>query len=476
MTTSFPSTISELAREIPVEASADVVIAGGGPAGLAAALGAARAGAKTILVERNGFLGGVATASLMTIFLDYRRHLHGVVAEFVDELVARGLAFAGRVINFDPEGFKEVALEKVVKSGITLRLYSWAVQPVVQDGTVKGIVVESKSGRGALLANVTVDCTGDADLAFRAGVPCVEGREKDGKMRPVSLVFRMGNIDFYRMAEFARQNPEQFQMDPNYQVLDMDRGVLRFSGFFDLAAEGRQRGELDPDCHYLRFEGVDLKRGISFVNSVRVYGVDGTDAASLTGAELQAREQMRKLVAFIHKYVPGCEQAWVIDTAPSLGVRETRRIRGEYVLTEEDIAAGKVYPDSVGSYWKHSGLLGVEIHSPDAGEMSDADPQRSKIHTGVCFQIPYGCYVPQGIDGLLVAGRSISQTHQADKFTRQMPCCMVMGQGAGVGAAVAARDKVPPRRVNVSEVQRLLTEQGVVIDAKPVTGEVLEFS
>ena len=456
------SAVLESSRQVPVVADVDVLVVGGGPAGLGAGLAAAREGASTLMVERNGFLGGVATAALMTIFLHHRERLSGVSREIVDALVRRKGGVAGKVINFDPEVFKEVALHLVDAAGVKLLLYSWAVSPIVHGGMIHGAIVENKSGRQALLAKTTIDCTGDADLAFKAGVPTVKGREADGKMRPISLIFRMGNIDFRALVAYARAHPEQFTRDPNFQVLDIEQGVVRISGFFDLVEEGRRLGELDKDCHYLRFEGVDVARGICFINNTRVYQVDGTNAWDLTKADLEARKQMRLLVDFIRKYVPGCQQAFVVDTAANLGVRETRRIRGAYVFDEADIVANRVFEDRVVQIYNHVVMPGVELINPDAGEGSAQDSHgRVILHEERSFFIPYRALVPQQVDGLLVAGRAISQTHEADKWTRSMPCCMQMGQAAGTAAAVAAANGVAARAVDVSRVQRRLADQGI---------------
>ncbi|MHB1413696.1 MAG: FAD-dependent oxidoreductase [Chloroflexota bacterium] len=456
------ASILEPGRELPIGAEADVLVVGGGPSGLGAAIAAAREGARTIQVERMGFLGGVATASLMTIFLNHRERLSGISREIVEELLRRKGGVAGRVINFDAETFKEVALDLVSEAGVNLLLYSWAVAPIVADGVMRGVVVENKSGRQALLAKTTIDCTGDADLAYQAGVPTVKGREDDGRMRPITLIFHMGRIDFHTLIEYARAHPDQFTPDPNFQVTDEEAGVIRISGFFDLVEQGRQRGELDKDCHYLRFEGVDLKKGICFVNSTRVYGVDGTNAWDLTKATIAARKQMNTLVDFLHKYVPGCQDAYVLDAAPSVGVRETRRIRGDYVFDEADIVANRVFEDRVVQMYSHIVVPGIELHSPDAGEGSAQDSHgRKHIRKEYSYFIPYRSLLPSKIEGLLVAGRAISQTHEADKWTRVMPCCMETGEAGGLAAAVASADGVSARNVNLARVQQKLAARGI---------------
>jgi hypothetical protein len=454
--------IEEPARRIPVVRDVDVLVAGGGPAGIGAAVGAARAGARTLLVERNGFLGGVATAALMTTWNVPSRCLSGTAREMVQRLLERGGAIdGGPTIPYDPETFKEVAEEACLEAGVELLYYTVLSAPLRGAGRVDGVIGENKSGRQALAARVTIDCTGDADVAAAAGVPCVKGREKDGKMRPLTILFRLGNVDIPRVVEYARQRPDQFTADPNFQLLDLERGIVRISGFFDLVAQARQRGELDKDCHYLRFEGVFPDRGTLFVNTTRVYGRDGTNAWDVTQASVEARKQMDQLLRFITRHVPGCERAFRIDASTNIGVRETRRIRGAHLLTEEDILADKTYPDTVLKVWRHHGP-GRSPHSPDGGEGAAWDPTyRTSTADLRSFEVPYGCLVPQDVDDLLVAGRIISQTHEADMWTRGMYCCMLMGQCAGAAAALAVRAGVAPRRLDVSALQQELSRQGL---------------
>jgi hypothetical protein len=457
--------VREPPSDVPVAAEADVLVAGGGPAGLGAAIAAAREGASTIMVERNSFLGGAATAYLLSKWSQHKRRLYGIAEELVDEMVRRKAAVIGSVINFDPEVFKKVALDFIEASGSRLLLYSWAVKPIVEANTTRGIFVENKSGRQAILAKTTIDCTGDADLACHAGVPFWKGRPSDGKMRPMTLIFRMGNIDFNQIIGYARQNPTQFSLDPNFQVNDIEHGVVRISGFFDLAEQARRSGEVYPDFHYLRLEGVDVERGICFVNSTRVYGVDGTNAWDITRAEIEARKQIEPVANFIRKYIPGCERAFILDTAANIGVRETRRIQGEYILTEEDIISGKAFPDRVVHGYSHLAAPGVEIHSPDRQEGSEQDLHgRVIIHQERSYFIPYRSLLPLKIDGLLIAGRCISQTREADKWTRNEVWCLAMGQAVGTAAAIAAADGISVRQVNVERLQDRLKSQGAPLD------------
>ncbi len=456
----MPEWIEEPARRIPVVRDVDVLVAGGGPAGIGAAIGAARAGARTLVVERNGFLGGVATATMMTTWNVPSRCLSGISRELFERLLARGGAIdGGPTIPYDPEVFKDVAEAACRDAGVELLYYTFTAGPLVDADTVQGAIVENKSGRQAITARVTIDCTGDADVAARAGVECVKGRENDGKMRPLTILFRLGNVDIPRVVAYARAHPDQFTADPNFQLLDVKNGIVRISGFFDLVAAARAAGELDTDCHYIRFEGVFPDRGTVFVNTTRVYGRDGTNAWDLTQASIEARRQMDQLLRFLVAKVPGCERAFRIDASNVIGVRETRRIRGEHLLTEEDILAGRTYADAILNVWRHHGA-GRSWHSPDGGEGAASDPTYRTLTTELQrFEIPYGSLVPSRIDGLLTAGRIISQTHEADMWTRGIYCCAMTGQCAGAAAALAARARCAPRSLPIQTLREDLQRQ-----------------
>jgi len=457
-------TITEPAREVPVAADVDVLVAGGGAAGLAAALTAAREGATTLLVERHSFLGGAATANFVHKLSQHRDVLYGVSAELIDELVRRRAAVVGRVINFDPEAYKGLTLELLHKAGVQLLFNTWAVAPVVEGKTLRGVFIENKSGRQALLAKTTIDCTGDGDIAHTAGVPSHKGQRSDGKMRPMVLLFHMGGIDFEPMVEYARSHPDQFSPDPNRNVTDLEHGVLRMWGFFGLVEEACRHGDLPSGFHSLELEGADVARGTCYVNGAEVFNVDGTNACDITRAEIAAREQIPVLSAFVRKYIPGCENAFAMDTATSIGVRETRHIEGEYELNEDDCAAGRRFDDRVVRLSTHLVAPGWEMHNPYGKEGATEDPYRTKVAPELKCFIPYRCMLPKEIDGLLVAGRAISQTHSADAWTRSQAWCIGMGQAAGTAAAFAARSGVNARSVDMKRLQERLRSQGVPLD------------
>jgi hypothetical protein len=448
--------VTEACRDIPVVHQAEVLVIGAGVAGTAAA----RTGARTLVVERGGFAGGTGTAGLMSLYTLPYEHVHGVCRDLVDAMAAEGGAVRGPVVPFDPESFKRVALAKFQDAGVSLLFYTWTVDAITADGRVRGVIVENKSGRQAILADVIVDASGDGDVAVAAGAQWVSGREDDGKMRPMSIVFRMGPVDIDAIAHYRAENPTEFSPDPGHNVLDPELCIVRLDGFFSVMRSGRDRGLVDANTHYLRLYGIAAGNGDLYVNSSRVYGVDGTDAADLTRAQAEAMAQNQALAAFLRAEIPGFADAQVRETAVGIGVRETRRIVGDYTLGIDDCDAGRRFPDAVATAIAHM-VPGVEIHSPDAGEGDVADPYVAGLVLPFReFSVPLGCLLPRGLDGIVVAGRCIATTHEADGWTRNQPVMMQIGEGAGAVAAMAALDGVLPRDVDIARVQGSLKQHG----------------
>ncbi len=450
-------------RSLPVAADVDVLVAGGGPAGFGAALAAARQGASTLLVERNAILGGTSTAGGMNVWNMHPDNMTGIAREVTLRLIDAGAAIAGPRVPFDAETLKHLELSLLEEAGADILTYTWVVEPLLVGDRIEGALVVNKSGLQAVRAKVVVDATGDADLAASAGAPVVRGREKDAKMRPMTVLFRLGGVDVPRLVAYAREHPEQFHADTEYQnILNLKSGLVRICGFFDVMEAARARGEIDGDLNYIRFEGVQVDRGIVTVNNSRVYDMDGTNGWDVSRGDIEARRQNRQLFAVIKNYLPGCENAYMLDSS-MLGVRETRRVRGKIVLTEEDILAHRTYPDTVAKIWR-ARAPGHDSHNPDGGEgtAADADHRTVRKHLD-WFEIPYGAFMPSGVEGLLVGGRILSQTHMADNWTRGQYCCMVTGQVAGTAGALAAASGVLPRNVDVRNLQEILTRSGVDI-------------
>ena len=452
-------TIVEPSRKIPVIDDVDVLVIGVGTAGSAAALAAARNGARTLAVDVGGYVGGTGSAALMCLYTIPYSKTYGICREFIDGMADRGGAVRGPVIPFDPESFKQVALEKLQQAGVRLLFYTWTVDTIVQGGVVKGVVIENKSGRQAILAKVVIDASGDGDVAAGAGAKFVLGRETDAKMRPMSVVFRMGPVDVTRIKAYRDAHPQDFSPDPGHNILDIEQKIVRLDGFFDIVRSANSRGVLDKNIHYLRLYGIAGETGNLYINTVRVYGVDGTKTEDLTRAQQESMRQIRQIAAFVKAEIPGFADAVILETAVMMGVRETRRILGDHVLGIEDCGSARRFRDVIMTAEAHM-VPGVEIHSPDGGEGAANDAYVAGIELPFNeFSVPYGSLLPSGLDGILVAGRCISTTHEADGWTRSQPMAMQIGQAAGTAAALSVRSNRPPRQVDIDALQRTLREQ-----------------
>jgi len=338
------------------------------------------------------------------------------------------------------------------------------VDAITSGDRVKGVVIENKSGRTAILSDVVIDTTGDGDIAARAGAPFVKGREQDGKMRPMTLLFRMGGLNVQEIIQYVKENPSEFSQDPHKNVLRPGKGFYRLLGFFSLIEEAKQNGKIDPALHYVRLECLSPDTGMTMINTTRVYDLDGTDAFDVTKGEVFARLQMMQLVEVFKKNFPGFKNSFLIDSAPMLGVRETRHILGDHVLTEKDVANKKLFDRRVARNAVRV-TPGLDVHSPDGMEGSKQDTRhRDFVDELFWHGIPYDCLLPAGIQGLLVGGRCISATHEADKWIRVQTCCMATGQAAGTAAALAVKQQVSPRKLDVSKLQNVLLSQEVVFD------------
>jgi hypothetical protein len=448
------------ARTAEVIAEPDVLVVGGGPAGLGAALGAAGAGAEVVLAERYGFLGGNATAALvmplMSCFTQRGRPMHvdltrllppdhgpgepvvaGAFRQFLKRLVEAGGAIVpseqtGFVVPFDPEVFKLVALDVLDEAGVKFLLHAFATE-VIGHHSPEGVVFATKSGPLVVKARAVVDCTGDGDIAARAGAAFEVGRESDELVQPMTLMFRIVEFERSAFAAYAKAHPDQW------------RGV---HGLWDLIAKARAAGELDLPREDVLFFGTPREHELS-VNSTRVTGVLGTDVWDLTYAEWQSRRQMRQIAAFLRRYVPGFEDAYVVQSGVHIGVRETRRIIGEYQLTAADVLEARKFDDVIAR-----GAYPIDIHSP-----TGSGTILQRLPAGEAYDIPLRCLLPQGIDRLVVAGRCISGTHEAHSSYRVMPIAMATGQAAGVCAALAARAGKSPRDLLAAQVQQELRRQ-----------------
>lgn len=430
--------IEEPKREIPVAWETQVLVLGAGPAGVAAAITAAREGARTILIEQTGDVGGIATAGLMS---HWTGNTEGGIYEEILDRSAEYMEREGHLFNggarqiINPERLKTVLLEMLVEAGAKLLLYTFVSDVVMEGNTMKGVIVESKSGRQAILADIVIDATGDGDAAAKAGVPCFKGRETDGKMQPASIMFKVAGVDVER-GVFPGGFEETFQIPAG-----------------DLQTLGRQYLP-EPAGHVLLYK--TTLPGVVTCNMTNCTGIDGTKAEDLTRATFVCREQMDRIVEFLRKVVPGFENCYLISSASLIGIRETRHFEGESTITEQDILEARVFDDWVVA----RASFNFDVHNLTGNGLDETGSQKTfKQKKG--YTIPYGCFVPKKVDGLYLAGRDISGTHMAHSNYRVMPICANMGQAVGIAAALCVKNKKLPRELKAAQVQERLLELGV---------------
>lgn len=458
--------ISEPARSIPVRKTVDVLVVGGGPSGIIAAQAAAEDGAKVLLIESRSFVGGNMTIGLPILgFLGQKGNqiIKGLPQRLIDRLKARSAASEHRpcplhmsLTLVEPESVKTVALEMLVESGVEVQFYTFCAGVVMEGDELKGVIVESKAGREAILAKVIIDCSGDADVAFKSGVPCDYGNEQQG-VQPPTLMFCLGGVDTEKLRLSIAEEPRTYLTDfiPAEYFGQNNQFVL--VGMRNLIKKAQDAGLTLATERTILITG--LRKGEVWVNMTRVSGVNGTDPDSLTYGEIEGRKQIYDIQQYLVEYVPGFENAYFLKTAPFLGIRETRRIRGQYTMTREDIMGCAHFDDAVAvaSY-------PLDIHHPQGGGCT-------LEWCGDCYDIPYGSLIPQKVKNLIVAGRCISTTHEAMSAIRVMAPCMAMGEAAGRAAKMALADGVQPADVDVRKLQRELIAKGAYLRT-PVTERV----
>jgi hypothetical protein len=440
-----------------------VLVVGSGAAGITAAISAARNGAETLLIENAGFLGGISATLPWLGFhdRDYRLIVKGLPLEFCRKLQALGAASdheldpkCASAISIDSHWWKILAMQLAREAGVRLMLHTQVVDTVRDGDRIAGVIVENKSGRQRIEADVTIDCSGDGDVAARGNVPWAKGRTGDGLVQAPTLVFKLAGVS--RPGFIAGcKNPEINYREwiAPYPELRakmtrrLDRmHVIICGGYAKLIEQARQAGEFEVP--QTRIVGVKLHQPDEFlVVMTRVLGLDPTNTASLTDAYARVYEQIPILVRFFKKWVPGFEQSRLGEIAPMLGVRESRRIMGDYVLNAEDLIAGRVFDDAVSM-----GAYHIDIHRP-AGTWVDS-------HNVRAYTIPLRSLIARDVEGLLMAGKCLSATHEAVASTRVIPICMGQGQAVGTVAALAVKKGIGVRAVSTSELQDTLAAQG----------------
>lgn len=444
-----------------------VLVIGGGPAGVCAAIASARMGVDTTIVERSGCLGGMATLGLVAPFMTSFdasgeiQCIRGLFDETVNRMVALGGAIHPREVRagtafsawitaghdhvtpFDAETLKLVLDRMCAEAGVKVLLHASFAGPVMKGDAVRGAVLLTRRGFEEVRADVVVDATGDGDVAAAAGVPFEFGNPETGRVQPATLFFRINCVDSRKLEADVMAHIHEFRKVDGVSYRALHWHVLK----------AEDAGEWD-----IARKSVNIYRGVRedewAVNCTRIAGVDSTDSDSLSAAEAEGRRQVRELMDFFHKYVPGCENAALMSSASTLGIRESRHIAGDYTLTADDLLGCKVPEDSI--------LLAsnsVDVH----GRNSNMSTEYRTISGGRWYGVPYRSLLPLGAEGLLLAGRCLSATSDAAGAVRVMPPCMAMGQAAGTAAALSVLGGLSPRNVDVSRLTERLVHDGVFL-------------
>jgi hypothetical protein len=448
-------TITEVSKVIPIVAETDVLVVGSGPAGLAAALSAAREGVSTMLVERYGCFGGVITQVGVESIAWYRYEgttdIEGIGIEFETRAVEMGAAqryIGSQSSAIDAEMFKYVADNLVTESGVVPLLHSLVVEPIMDSEKIIGIIFESKSGRQAILAKRIIDASGDADIAYRAGSPCYKVPKDE--MMGVTVMFSCAGVNKERFYEYVKQNPSTFgDWSQKWKIETTGKEKNLFSPYLDEPfTQAQKAGEIPSDFSIAGTWSTITDAGeATNLNMIYMTGYDSTDVWDLTQAEMRGREMAIYAIKALKKYLPGFEKSKLRNFGMTLGTRDSRKIIGRYSLTSHDVRNQARFEDSIGIF----------------PEFLDGYAVLALPTTGRYFQVPYGVMIPQKVQNLLVAGRSIAGDKISHAATRSMMCCTVTGQGAGVAAAISIKDGVGSSAVDINNVQKALKKQQVRI-------------
>jgi len=437
--------------------SYDVVVAGAGVTGVVASIAAAREGAKTLLVEGSGVIGGLITGGRMSKPTGPVEG--GIFREMIDRTEAKGGADSSTRVSFwgpytsifDPEVMQRVILELLEESRVEVLLHARIDDAIVEGRIVRGVGVHVKSGHKLVLAKAIVDASGDGDVAALAGAEFALGRASDGLTQPITSYVRVINVDVVRLAQYMRDHREDFTdlFLPETTAAPEEYAFTLFAtGFTKVIERARKEGFpwVIPKNHITVKTG--LLPGEININATRFHG-NALDERVLSEAEIAIRKQAYCVYDFLRQYVPGFEKALFLDVGSKIGVRETRRIVGDYTLTEADVRSEARFPDSIGV-----SKCAIDIHEP-AGERGLMES------VGAGYNIPFRCLLPRGLDQILVAGRCISVDHVAHGSTRNTPACALTGQAAGTAAALSAKTGTPVRGLDISTLQRRLREAGI---------------
>lgn len=447
------------------EKAYDIIIAGGGVSGCAAALAAARNGASVLVLEQNGYLGGTLTGCgvgpMMTFHAGDKPVIRGIMQEIVDALVSRGYSpghvpdtkqYTSTVTPFQAEGLKLILDEKLHEAGVQVLFHTFLGSVQREDSRITGLTVCNKDGLRSLSAKIYIDATGDGDIAAWAGAHMTKGRPEDGAAQPMTMNLKYCGVDTDRLRAYVLAHPDRFPK--LYPELISQSEAMDLEGFDAEFQEAKDAGALSIRRENVLMFGTG-RPGEYIINTTRIVEHDGTDALSLSDAERVGRAQCAELDGFLRRNVPGFENAVLEFTGPSVGIRGSRQLVGCYTLTAEDILSRRAFPDRIA----HSSYP-IDIHNPKG----EGTASTFMSEPGTYYSIPYSILVCPEIDNLIVTGRCVSATFEAQAAIRTTPTAGALGQAAGTAAAMAVGAACSARAVDIAALQRTLVSQGAYLE------------
>ncbi|MFV0393039.1 MAG: FAD-dependent oxidoreductase [Coprobacillaceae bacterium] len=432
-------------EELEVLYDVDVVVIGGGASGVCAAVTASRNGAKTLLVEQRGFAGGTGAFTAIPAFCPYTDGVNivsqGIAYEILQKVKEQSNDECQAMnkekldwVTIDTETYKRVCDELLIESKVEVLFHTVCSQVLYDGSKIQGLVISNKNGRSVIKGKVYIDASGDADIAYMSGVPVLKGDKDDSTVQPGTMCFVVAGIDYDKCMQYS--------------------GTQEDTQFAELVKEAQRKGDIPKGRERVSSYSW-VSKSIASFNFGHVFGVDGTDAKSLTKANIEGRKLVKIYVNFLRKYVPGFEKANLVYSGEQVGIRESRRIEADYMMSVDDFKQMRSFTDEIArnSYF-------IDVHLPN----QNSTMVMEYLPKGKSHGIPYRCMLPRGKDNLLVVGRTIGSDRLINSALRVMPNCFTMGQAAVTAAYLASREEIGYRDIKIEELQKLLVEQGAKID------------
>lgn len=443
----------------------DVIVGGAGPAGICAAIAAKRSGAKVLLIEDTAILGGTNTLSLVGPLMTYHNQgkpiIGGIASEIIERLkqmkgtlghIEDPLGFCSTVTPIDTEALKKLYFDMIVEQNIDLLLHTKIIHTVVEEGTIQAVTIANKSGVSNQYAKVFIDATGDGDLATSAGAKYHIGRDVDQLCQPMTMPFVVGNVDLNQLRKAMQEHPDNFVLNDKY-----DFQYIGISGFFKEVKQAKENLDFTIQRdRVLLFENV--RSNEVTINMTRVLKHSALDAQALTKAEIEGRKQIEETFQFLKHYIPGFEHSYIVQTPYQIGVRETRHMICDYMMTKEDVLEHRQFSDAI-----CVSAFPMDIHSP-VGDALEVDDDTTVNH--LAFEIPLRCLLPKGLNNLIVTGRMIGATHEAAASLRVSPVCMALGEAAGVLGALSIQQNKDIRQISYHDVATILKNNRQILKYK----------